>query len=368
MRWLSKTWRGGGAKSSVCPSKPGKPNFLGGISRDFAGTSQSRPKTKSLRKKARVQFLALKTHEHKQICGIVPGLGGCRKVVCVCVFFFGSFLMGEKKTHKQIPPKIPGQSRENIVNVFPSFCAVFAANGSTSAETGRIRFRRARLQTPDSASCLVLTELCGENSVSSSRPIICVCVCATASSPNFAQSSPSFVAELSEFCLPKQQSRNSIPLVFEGQKRTPKPKNRTNGPKNFLNNSRALPNKTRVLRRIAPESSPESSARSLSQKFFGVPFLFLMFPTSASLAETTGAIGSMTRLKEMLFGTNQLVGKIPDAMVFMRSLTVLQIETNRMSGTSSLRAQSCGIFLAKNSCEKRVWSPELGASLKITLR
>ena len=36
-----------------------------------------------------------KTHTHKQICGIVPGLGGCQKVVYV--FFFGSFLMGAKK-------------------------------------------------------------------------------------------------------------------------------------------------------------------------------------------------------------------------------------------------------------------------------
>ena len=31
------------------------------------------------------------------------------------------------------------------------------------------------------------------------------------------------------------------------------------------------------------------------------------------------------------------------------------------------RAQSCGLFFAKNSCEKRVLRPELGASLKITL-
>ena len=46
-------------------------------------------------------------------------------------------------------------------------------------------------------------------------------------------------------------------------------------PKNCLNNSRALPNKTCVLRQTAPENSPESSAKSLSQKFFGVPFLFL---------------------------------------------------------------------------------------------
>ena len=37
-----------------------------------------------------------KTHKHKQICGIVPGLGGCQNFVYV--FFFGSFLMGEKNT------------------------------------------------------------------------------------------------------------------------------------------------------------------------------------------------------------------------------------------------------------------------------
>ena len=51
-------------------------------------------------------------------------------------------------------------------------------------------------------------------------------------------------------------------------------------PKNFLNNSRGLPVitiKTRVSRQITPESSPESSAKSLSQKFFGVPFLSLNY-------------------------------------------------------------------------------------------
>ena len=43
-----------------------------------------------------------KTHKHKQICGIVPGLGGHQNFVYV--FFFGSFLMGERKnthTHTQ---------------------------------------------------------------------------------------------------------------------------------------------------------------------------------------------------------------------------------------------------------------------------
>ena len=38
-----------------------------------------------------------KTHKHKQICGIVPGLGGCQKVVYV---FFSRVIPygGEKKT------------------------------------------------------------------------------------------------------------------------------------------------------------------------------------------------------------------------------------------------------------------------------
>ena len=39
----------GGRKSSVCPSKPGKSNAFGGISRDFAGISRGCPK--SLREK-----------------------------------------------------------------------------------------------------------------------------------------------------------------------------------------------------------------------------------------------------------------------------------------------------------------------------
>ena len=33
----------------------------------------------------------------------------------MCVFFLGSFLMGEKKHINKIRPKIPGQSRENLV-------------------------------------------------------------------------------------------------------------------------------------------------------------------------------------------------------------------------------------------------------------
>ena len=42
--------KGWGPKSSACPSKPGKPNLFGGISRDFAGISRRCPK--SLRRKS----------------------------------------------------------------------------------------------------------------------------------------------------------------------------------------------------------------------------------------------------------------------------------------------------------------------------
>ena len=42
--------KGWGLKSSVCPSKPGKSNFFGGTSRDFAGISRRWPK--SLRKES----------------------------------------------------------------------------------------------------------------------------------------------------------------------------------------------------------------------------------------------------------------------------------------------------------------------------
>ena len=79
-----------------------------------------------------------KTHKHKQICGIVPGLGGVPKI-CLCVFF-GSFLMGEKKHINKIPPKIPGQSRENFVYVFFSLCVFFARDKGQQLK-GKIVFR-----------------------------------------------------------------------------------------------------------------------------------------------------------------------------------------------------------------------------------
>ena len=64
----------------------------------------------------------------------------------------------------------------------------------------------------------------------------------------------------------------------ELKKKAPKQKIARTAPKTLLKKSGALPKKTRVLRQIAPESLPESSATSLSHKFFGVPFLSLILP------------------------------------------------------------------------------------------
>ena len=57
------------------------------------------------------------------------------------------------------------------------------------SETGRIRFRRIRLQTPNSVSFVALAEFRGESSVSSSR--LCVC----------QSKLTEFFAELTEFAV-----------------------------------------------------------------------------------------------------------------------------------------------------------------------
>ena len=81
---------------------------------DHSGDPNPRYFLKSIRERK-------KTHKYKQVCGIVPGLRGCQNFVYV-FFFFGSFLMGEKKHINKMPPKIPGQSREHFVYVFFSLC------------------------------------------------------------------------------------------------------------------------------------------------------------------------------------------------------------------------------------------------------
>ena len=72
-----------------------------------------------------------------------------------------------------------------------------------------MRFRRARLQAPNSVSLFALTEFRGESSVSSSQPGLCVQNELT----DFFAELTEFAAELSEFSLPKQYSRKSTPPV-----------------------------------------------------------------------------------------------------------------------------------------------------------
>ena len=52
---------------------------------------------------------------------------------------------------------------------------------------------------------------------------------------------------------------------------------------------RSLPSKTKVLRQISPESSPERSAKSLSHSFFVVPFLSPILGEELPVLAFTGA-------------------------------------------------------------------------------
>ena len=75
----------------------------------------------------------------------------------------------------------------------------------------------------------------------------------------------------------REGTRSAPKMCIQEPKRTQKPIHRTNSNKEFSGQfegtTGSLPIKTRVLRLIAPESSPERSAKSLSHSFFEVPFL-----------------------------------------------------------------------------------------------
>ena len=77
-----------------------------------------------------------------------------------------------------------------------------------NSETGRIRFRGVRFQTPNSLSFSGHTEFRGANSVSLSLLFVC-----KRELTEFVAELTEFAAELSEFSSPKQYSRNSIPPV-----------------------------------------------------------------------------------------------------------------------------------------------------------
>ena len=65
-----------------------------------------------------------------------------------------------------------------------------------------------------------------------------------------------------------------VDILSGAKKDLTKPKNRTDSTKEFSEQfegaTGSLPSKTRVLRQITPESSPERSAKSLSHNFFVV--------------------------------------------------------------------------------------------------
>ena len=62
---------------------------------------------------------------------------------------------------------------------------------------------------------------------------------------------------------------------FRAREGPTKPNNRANNTKEFPEQFEGISQKSKGLRQIAPESSPERSAKSLSRDFFVVPFLSL---------------------------------------------------------------------------------------------
>ena len=106
-----------------------------------------------------------------------------------------------------------------VVVAFPKFTQERGGGECMSlvhqnSETGRIRFRRVRFQTPNSVSLLAPTEFRGENSASSSQPIICVPNRTHRVFQRTHRVCPKNSVRLSEFSSPKQYCRNSTSLPF----------------------------------------------------------------------------------------------------------------------------------------------------------
>ena len=73
-------------------------------------------------------FLSQKNFRERKAHNINKLAGLSRESGWVPIFdaFFGSFLLGEKKSHiDKVPPRIPVQSRGNFVDVFFSLCGFF---------------------------------------------------------------------------------------------------------------------------------------------------------------------------------------------------------------------------------------------------
>ena len=152
--------KGWGPKSSVCPSKPGKSNFFGGISRNFAWDIPAAPE-KFEKKKVCVQFLAPNFSEKTVFCetwvrGTYAGtvfqttysrdcfqgqeFGGlCSKIVvddlqqrlsCVCLHFGDRMLV--RATHRK-----EAKNRQGHFHPLESTSAVYKVSVSQEGKAPR---------------------------------------------------------------------------------------------------------------------------------------------------------------------------------------------------------------------------------------
>ena len=103
-------------KSSACPSKRGIPGFC----REIPEAPEKFEKKKRLGSIfGPYTIRKRKTHEHKQICGIVLLNWVGAKNLFMC--FYRVIPFGGEKHINKSPPKIPGPSRENF-DKFLSLC------------------------------------------------------------------------------------------------------------------------------------------------------------------------------------------------------------------------------------------------------
>ena len=68
-------------------------------------------------------------------------------------FFSGHSLWGRKKTHKQTPPQIPGQSREHFVYVFFSLCVSFRSLKNCFGTINFVKITKQSLYKANSFAC-----------------------------------------------------------------------------------------------------------------------------------------------------------------------------------------------------------------------
>ena len=180
-----------------------------------------------------------------------PGTGWVPKI-CLCVFF-GPFLMGEKKHINKTPPKSRDSPGEILLRVLFFMCffrSLLSSGkektnkhnilGGTVSGTNGARHWDKPGPVPGTNRPLLLNSAVfrnGPNTVSESTVsnselseffgphrvpgselsefLSAYYLCVSPNSPSFFAELTEFAAKLSEFSLPKQYSRNSIPPVSQ---------------------------------------------------------------------------------------------------------------------------------------------------------